>query len=84
MRVTDKFRLEIMDILRIKKAHLPLPSAPSVKKRKERKVTSAVAVNEPDSRDSNQTTPDVGPSTRADMGHETQGAEINSDEYVSS
>lgn len=52
-----------MDILRIKKAHLPAPTPPNIKKRKERKVTSAAAVNEPDSRDSNSTTPEAGSSS---------------------
>ena len=54
-----------MDILRIKKAHLPALPPPSTRKRKERKVTSAPAVNDPDSRDSNETTPEAGPSNAA-------------------
>jgi Myb-like DNA-binding protein REB1 len=40
--------LEIMDILRVKKAHLPPPTLPSTKKRKERRVTSAAAIPDAD------------------------------------
>ncbi|CAA7260050.1 unnamed protein product [Cyclocybe aegerita] len=53
---------EIMDILRIKKAHLPPPPPPPSTRKRERKVTSAPSVNEPDSRDSHATTPEAGPS----------------------
>jgi len=52
---------EIMDILRIKKSVYPAPPATNSKKRKERKVTSAAAVTEPDSRESNET-PEAGSS----------------------
>lgn len=55
-----------MDILRIKKSVFPGPPAPNPKKRKERKVTSAAAVNESDLRDSNEATPEAGPSTQND------------------
>ncbi|KAF8165542.1 hypothetical protein B0H34DRAFT_647541 [Crassisporium funariophilum] len=56
---------EIMDILRIKKAHLPAPIPPPVRKRKERKVTSAAAIHEKDAQDSvvNDATPEAGSST---------------------
>ncbi|KXN89584.1 DNA-binding protein REB1 [Leucoagaricus sp. SymC.cos] len=37
---------QIMDILRVKKAHLPLAPLQTAKKRKERKVTSAAAIPE--------------------------------------
>ncbi|KDR83959.1 hypothetical protein GALMADRAFT_55649 [Galerina marginata CBS 339.88] len=57
----DMTHQEIMDILRIKKAHLPEPPPPSSRKRKERKVTSAPAVNEPESRD--EGVPEAGTST---------------------
>lgn len=52
-----------MDILRIKKSVFPGPPTANSKKRKERKVTSAAAVKEPDS---NETTPEAGPSTQKD------------------
>ena len=35
-----------MDILRIKKAHLPSPPAVNSRKRKERRVVSAAAIND--------------------------------------
>jgi len=57
---------EIMDILRIKKSVFPAPPAANSKKRKERKVTSAAAVTEPDSRESNETTPEAGPSRQCE------------------
>lgn len=60
------FEVEIMDILRIKKSVFPGPPAANSKKRKERKVTSAAAVNEPDARDSYETSPEVGPSMQKD------------------
>lgn len=47
-----------MDILRVKKAHLPALPPVSTRKRKERKVTSAPAVNEPDA-----SVPEAGSST---------------------
>jgi len=50
-----------MDILRIKKAHLPSPPAVSTRKRKERKVTSAEAVHDNDS--GMASVPEAGPST---------------------
>ena len=37
-----------MDILRIKKAHLPPPTTTIPRKKKERKVTSAAAVDDAD------------------------------------
>lgn len=48
--------LETMDILRVKKAHLPLPPSQSTKKRKERKVTSAAAIPDADVMNSADTT----------------------------
>ena len=43
------FLSEIMDILRIKKAHLPSPPAVNSRKRKERKVISVAATHDTDS-----------------------------------
>ncbi|KAF8914185.1 hypothetical protein CPB84DRAFT_1811578 [Gymnopilus junonius] len=43
----DMTHQEIMDILRIKKAHLPTPPSQTNKKKKERRVVSAASVNEP-------------------------------------
>lgn len=45
-----------MDILRVKKAHLPLPPSQSTKKRKERKVTSAAAIPDADTMNSTDVT----------------------------
>ncbi|KAF8969444.1 hypothetical protein BDZ97DRAFT_244549 [Flammula alnicola] len=59
----DMTHQEIMDILRIKKAHLPPPVVPTAHKKKERKVTSAAAIEEPDSRDGNDAPPEAGSST---------------------
>ncbi|KAF9057950.1 hypothetical protein BJ165DRAFT_1334881 [Panaeolus papilionaceus] len=61
----DMTHQEIMDILRVKKAVLPPLPATSLKKKKERKVTSAEAVHEPDSRDNNDAAagPSTGPGT---------------------
>ncbi|KAF8076560.1 nucleolar protein [Lyophyllum atratum] len=42
----DMTHQEIMDILRLKKAHMPMPPPVVTKKRKERKVTSAASVVE--------------------------------------
>ncbi|PPQ77681.1 hypothetical protein CVT25_011116 [Psilocybe cyanescens] len=65
----DMTHQEIMDILRVKKAHLPTPPPPSSRKRKERKVTSAPAINEPDA-----SVPEAGSST----GPGTEGAHESS------
>ncbi|PPQ65964.1 hypothetical protein CVT26_010726 [Gymnopilus dilepis] len=46
-RLTSIYFLEIMDILRIKKAHLPPPPPQTTKKKKERKIVSAASVTEP-------------------------------------
>lgn len=54
---------EIMDILRIKKAHLPSPPLTAPKKRKERKITSAPAVNESNLGDNRDDTREAGSST---------------------
>jgi Myb-like DNA-binding protein REB1 len=64
-----------MDILRIKKSVYPAPPTQNSKKRKERKVTSAAAVTEPDSRDSNETTPEAGDSTQNDARDEDGDSE---------
>ena len=64
-----------MDILRIKKSVFPAPPAANSKKRKERKVTSAAAVTEPDSRDSNDTTPEAGPSAQHEARDEAEDSE---------
>ena len=50
-----------MDILRIKKAHLPSPPAVNSRKRKERKVVSAAAIHDTDS--ANVVVPETGSST---------------------
>lgn len=52
-----------MDILRIKKAHLPSPPATSARKRKERKVTSAAAIHDNDGCTAGVTMPEAGSST---------------------
>lgn len=56
-----------MDILRIKKAHLPSPPAVrpavSTRKRKERKVTSAAAIHDNDGGTAGVTVPEAGSST---------------------
>ncbi|KAF9569102.1 hypothetical protein CPC08DRAFT_624330 [Agrocybe pediades] len=44
----DMTHQEIMDILRVKKAHLPSPPPPPAPKRKEKKITSAPLVHETD------------------------------------
>lgn len=54
-----------MDILRIKKAHLPSPPAVSARKRKERKVTSAEAIQDNDGCAAGVTIPEAGSSTGA-------------------
>jgi len=56
---------EIMDILRIKKAHLPSPPAVSARKRKERKVVSAEAIHDNDGCTADLTVPEAGSSTGA-------------------
>ncbi|KAH9482558.1 DNA-binding protein REB1 [Psilocybe cubensis] len=73
---------EIMDILRVKKAHLPAPPPPSTRKRKERKVTSAPAVNEPDTN-----LPDAGSSTgpgTVEGSKDSSSKDANAHESVSS
>lgn len=52
-----------MDILRIKKAHLPSPPAVNLRKRKERKVTSAAAIHDTDSGIAGVVVPEAGSST---------------------
>lgn len=52
-----------MDILRIKKAHLPSPPVQTAKKRKERKITSAPAVNESNFGENRDDTREAGSST---------------------
>lgn len=52
-----------MDILRIKKAHLPSPPAASPRKRKERKVTSAAAIHDNDGGMAGVTISEAGSST---------------------
>jgi hypothetical protein len=52
-----------MDILRIKKAHLPSPPAVSSRKRKERKVVSAEAIPDNDGGMAGVTIPEAGSST---------------------
>ena len=52
-----------MDILRIKKAHLPSPPAVNSRKRKERKVVSLEAIHDTDSGTAGVTVPDAGSST---------------------
>jgi len=64
---------EIMDILRIKKAHLPSPPVQTPKKRKERKITSAPAVNESSLGENRDDTKEAGSST----GPGTQGGQPN-------
>lgn len=52
-----------MDILRIKKAHLPSPPAVSLRKKKERKVVSQEAIHDTDSGTAGVTVPEAGSST---------------------
>jgi hypothetical protein len=52
-----------MDILRIKKAHLPSPPVASTRKRKERKVTSAAAIHDNDGGTAGVAIPEAGSST---------------------
>ena len=52
-----------MDILRIKKAHLPSPPAVNSRKRKERKVVSPAAIHDTDSSTAGVTVPEAGSST---------------------
>lgn len=89
-RPINSFSVDIMEILRVKKAHLPVVAPTSNKKRKERKVTSAAAVTELDSRDSNAATPEAGSSTGQGTLNEKTSQENatneddNSDIYASS
>ncbi|KAF9534704.1 hypothetical protein CPB83DRAFT_866090 [Crepidotus variabilis] len=76
----DMTHQDIMEILRLKKAHLPTVAPPATKKRKERKVTSAAAVTEFDSRDSNAATPEAGSSTGVGTFNETLSQEKAADE----
>lgn len=55
-----------MDILRLKKAHFPPPPSQSVKKRKERKVTSAAAIPDGDAMSNADTTKTGSESTTVD------------------
>ena len=52
-----------MDILRIKKAHLPSPPAVNSRKRRERKVVSQEAIHDVDSGTAGVTVPEAGSST---------------------
>jgi len=52
-----------MDILRIKKAQLPTPPPQAPKKRKERKITSASAVNDSNLGESRDAAMEAGSST---------------------
>jgi hypothetical protein len=52
-----------MDILRIKKAHLPSPPAVNLRKRRERKVVSQEAIHDADSGTAGVTVPEAGSST---------------------
>ena len=52
-----------MDILRIKKAHLPSPPAVNSRKRRERKVVSPAAIHDTDSGTAGVIVPDAGSST---------------------
>jgi hypothetical protein len=54
---------EIMDILRIKKAHLPSPPDVNSRKRRERKVVSQKAIHDADSGTAGVTVPEAGSST---------------------
>lgn len=61
-----------MDILRIKKAHLPPPTTTIPRKKKERKVTSAAAVDDADG--------ETGSSNGPDTPSAAQSRDISSDE----
>ena len=53
-----------MDILRIKKAHLPSPPAVNnIRKKRDRKVVSQEAIHDTDSGTAGVTVPEAGPST---------------------
>lgn len=52
-----------MDILRIKKAHLPSPPAVNPRKKKERKIVSQEAIHDTDSGTVGATVPEAGSST---------------------
>lgn len=74
---------ETMDILRVKKAHLPLPPSQSTKKRKERKVTSAAAIPDADVMNSADTTR-AGSENTAATGGSQPDSESESDSDSSS
>jgi len=71
-----------MDILRVKKAQLPVAPPPSGRKRKGRKVVSAAAVTENDSQ--RDATTEVGSSTGPGNLGTTTSADQDSDEDESS
>ncbi|TFK43731.1 hypothetical protein BDQ12DRAFT_193251 [Crucibulum laeve] len=65
----DMTHQEIMDILRVKKAHLPAVPPPTTRKRKERKVTSAAAINEAGESVATASTGEAGSSTARSTTH---------------
>jgi hypothetical protein len=75
-----------MDILRVKKAHLPAVVPPVGRKKKERKVISAAAITESDSqRDvTAEAGPSTGPGTVGDPATATISNDEESDEVESS
>ena len=83
MCVADLAAIEIMDILREKKAQLPpVAPAPVTRKRKERKVTSAADIIEADVRPARQTAgSSTGPGTLA---ANENSSESSSDESTDS
>jgi hypothetical protein len=52
-----------MDILRIKKAHLPTPPAVNIRKKRDRKVVSQEAIHDTDSITTGVTVPEAGSSS---------------------
>lgn len=75
-----------MDILRIKKAHLPSPPALSPRKRRDRKIVSQEAIHDTDSGTAGVTVPEAGSSTgvgtlnhanvrETERGHDEEGSE---------
>ena len=52
-----------MDILRIKKAHLPSPPAVNLRKKRDRKVVSQEAIHDTDSGTAGVAVPEAGSST---------------------
>lgn len=64
-----------MEILRVKKAQLPTPPIVSIRKRKERRVTSAAAIIESEGAGPPEAGPSTGPGTKAASTVDTEDEE---------